>query len=142
MDGEGLKLSCPNKCLAIMCIWCFCLIAVKCSIVPSVGRETRGKCWGVTGACARLPSVRRRPLIKVPPLPDRGNRTIVRTISSLLCSSGRRYLCWLMWVIGQMASVAGHFLAYCSLGKAGEREREEHSSINWVRIKLKAIIRH
>ena len=42
-----------------------------------------------------------------------------------------------------MASVAGHFLAYCSLGKAaGEREGEEHSSIKWVGIKLKAIIRH
>ena len=65
MDGEGLKLSCPNKCLAIMCIWCFCLMEpVKWSIVASVG-ETRGKCWGVTGANARLPSVQRRPLIKV-----------------------------------------------------------------------------
>ena len=37
---------------------------VKWSIVASVG-ETRGKCWGVTGANARLPSVQRRPLIKV-----------------------------------------------------------------------------
>ena len=39
MDGEGLKLSCPNKCVAIMCICCSCLMApVKCSIVASVGR--------------------------------------------------------------------------------------------------------
>ena len=101
-DEGGLELSCPNTSLAIMCIWCFCLMAAKCSIVPSVAGETLGKCLGVTGACARFPCVPRRPLIKVPPPAIAGSRessTIVRTISNLLCSSAssvrRKYLCWM-----------------------------------------------
>ena len=63
-----------------MCIWCLCLMLVKCSIVPSVWggdpREVLGchrSWWPAPWWCPTMALIKVAP----PTMPDRGNRTIV-----------------------------------------------------------------